>query len=300
MIPVRKLGELTLEHRGGDEESKHISAASALLLVEGTIFVVADDERQLGIFKNEAQEPGRLLQILEPSSEGPKESKTRKPDIEGLCFVPPFDEAPHGGLLALGSGSEEDRHRGAFVTLGADGQPSDHSQIELGPLYAFLRDQIPELNLEGAAVTGERLHLLQRGNNGTGRNARIELDLGLARESLSKGELRPDAFVSVTFYDLGRLHGVSLCFSDASPLEDGRIVFSCSAEDSDGSGDGPTVGSAIGVMTAGGDVSSIEPIDIDVKLEGMTAHAEGDRIRALLVTDADDPNTPSPLLEAIF
>jgi hypothetical protein len=300
MIPVKKLRELTLDHSGGDEQSKHISAASALLLVDETIFVVADDERQLGIFRDEARTPGRLLQILEPTSADPDESKERKADLESLCFIPPSERAPHGGLLALGSGSEENRQRGAFVELGDDGEPSERSEIDLGPLYTFLRRQIPELNVEGAAVTGRRLHLLQRGNNGDGRNARIELDLDRVHDCLQRGELQSDAFVGVTFYELGRLHGVDLCFSDVSPLEDGRIVFSCSAEDSEGSGDGTTVGSALGVMTPAGEVSTIEPIDIDVKLEGMTAHAHGDRIRALLVTDADDPSTPSPLLEAIF
>jgi len=301
VIAIRKLRELILEEVGGDERSDHISAASALVLLRDTLFVVADDERQLGIFPDEARAPGHLVQILEgivPKTE--EERKAHKSDLESLTLLPACEGYPHGALITLGSGTDEERNRGALIPLGPDARPArGNREIDLRPLYTSLREEVPELNIEGAAVTEDVLHLMQRGNNGTGFNARIDLDLAAASAAFGSGEPpSADAVHSITRYDLGQLHGVKLCFSDAAPLEDGRIVFICSAEASDSHSDGPTVGSAIGVMDRDGSIASVEPVDLEVKLEGIATDIIADEIRVLLVTDADDPRTPSPLLEA--
>jgi hypothetical protein len=97
---------------------------------------------------------------------------------------------------------------------------------------------------------------------------------------------------------LGDLKGVSLCFADSSPLKDDRQVFAASAEDTKDGGDGAIIGSALGVMTPDGEVSFIDEVDQVIKIEGLTARIEDDDISVLMVTDADDPDTPSPLLEA--
>ncbi|MDQ3645540.1 MAG: hypothetical protein M3345_01235 [Actinomycetota bacterium] len=301
MIPLRKVRDLTLERAEGDESSDHISAASALVVVGRTLFVVADDERQLGIFPVSGDGHGHLVQILEGKAPADEAERTKhKPDLESLTLLPPFQNHPHGALLTMGSGTDEDRNHAALIPLGDDDLPSGASrEIDLRPLYEALRRDIPELNIEGAAVTGEVLHLMQRGNNGTGRNARIDLDLASATAAFAAGEPPPATAVqNITFHDLGRLHGVNLCFSDAAPLPDGRIVFVCSAEDSDSHSDGPTVGSGIGVMDADGTIASVEPVELEVKLEGLEAEIDDREIRLLMVTDADDPGTPSPLLEA--
>ena len=51
-------------------------------------------------------------------------------------------------------------------------------------------------------------------------------------------------------------------------------------------------------MTPDGEVSFIDEVDQTIKVEGLTARIEDDDISVLMVTDADDPDTPSPLLEA--
>jgi hypothetical protein len=77
------------------------------------------------------------------------------------------------------------------------------------------------------------------------------------------------------------------------------MVFGASAESSGSArSDGKTVGSAIGIMERDGTIEMKEPIDVEVKLEGLSARAEGDAIHLLMVTDADDPSVPSPLLAA--
>ncbi|MFN2389273.1 MAG: hypothetical protein ABR575_06675 [Actinomycetota bacterium] len=301
MIAVRKVRDLTLERVEGDEASDHISAASALVVVRETLFVVADDERQLGMFPLHGQARGRLVQILEgPAAADEAERRKRKPDLESLTLLPPFEGHPHGALITMGSGSDRDRNRAALIPLGRDDRPTGaNREVDLGPLYEALRRDLPELNVEGAAVTDGLLHLMQRGNNGDGRNARIDLDLAATTAALAAGKPPPPSTIrAITFHDLGRLHGVKLCFSDAAPLPDGRIAFVCSAEDSDSHGDGPTVGSGIGVIDPNGAITSVEPVELDVKLEGLEARVEGRQIKLLMVTDADDPGTPSPLLEA--
>jgi hypothetical protein len=54
------------------------------------------------------------------------------------------------------------------------------------------------------------------------------------------------------------------------------------------------------VIDPHGDVIAAAPVDVKDKIEGLTARRDGGRIHALLVTDADDPDKPSPLLEARF
>ena len=56
--------------------------------------------------------------------------------------------------------------------------------VDLGPLYSLLRDSLEDLNVEGAAVMGEQLWLLQRGNGAQGANLIVELGLEEIMRSL--------------------------------------------------------------------------------------------------------------------
>ena len=90
-----------------------------------------------------------------------------------------------------------------------------------------------------------------------------------------------------------------MCFSDASALPDGRVVFAASTEASDADApDGQVYGSALGIIDRDASVSFVEPVDLIIKIEGIDAHHAGEHIEVLMVTDADNPDEPSPLLEA--
>src|ERR1700752_5286310 len=53
--------------------------------------------------------------------------------------------------------------------------PQRHGLPDLAPLYTALEEkEIPDLNIEGAAVSGDSLRLLQRGNGRAGVNAVID------------------------------------------------------------------------------------------------------------------------------
>ena len=297
MIPVERVRALKLAHRAGASQSSHVAAASGLAIVGETVYVVADDELFLAVFPDMARDPGKAIPILPGDlPHDYKERKERKPDLESLTELARFDRFEHGGLIALASGSSEDRRRGAFVALDAEGNPGEIVALDLGPLLDRLHDEIPGLNLEGTAVVGDVFRVLQRGNEDGSFNAHLDLDLdGLHRAVAAGGTLTDDLLLDVVKHELGQIRGVQLCFSDADTLADGRIAFSASAEPPIEAGDGPQIGSAVGVMSPAGAVEDLQPIDIEVKVEGLAVRQEDDITWAYMVTDEDSPDKPSDL-----
>ncbi len=90
-----------------------------------------------------------------------------------------------------------------------------------------------------------------------------------------------------------------LCFTDATPLPNGEIIFTAAAENtSDAYLDGACLGSAIGIINSAGELHSIHSIDKVVKVEGVQAKIVANKIHLLLVTDADDATTAAQLYSA--
>ena len=302
MIPIRQVHELTIGSSNRAEHPSHIAAASSLVRHAGLLLVVADDELSLAIFDEDELGDGHLIDILEgrlPHDEDDR--KREKPDLESLALLPPFGEFSHGALFAVGSGSSGKRMRGALVPLAENGHPVDDPRVvDLTDLYEGLSKNVPDLNIEGCAAWEDTIYLAQRGNAEDSEDMLISLDWSAFAERLSNGLApSPDAVTGMQTYDLGQLRGVDLSFSDLSPIGDGRLAFSSSAEDSGGTvTDGEIFGSALGVLTPGGDIEFLEPVDGLVKIEGIDAHLDERGIEILIVMDADDPSHPSPLLGA--
>ena len=92
-------------------------------------------------------------------------------------------------------------------------------RLDLAPLYEALARDIPDLNIEGATVAGDRLLLFQRGNGRGAVNAVVALDLdGVLARSLEDGAWTPMRAIEMRRHDLGEVDGVRLCFSDATAL----------------------------------------------------------------------------------
>jgi hypothetical protein len=296
MIGLSKVRDLSVLDEDGNEQNLPIASASALVKTGDYLLVLSDDERQIAIIEEGTEEPGTLIRVMDgttPSS--PDERANHKPDFECMAYFEPFGRFENGAILGLGSGSAPDRNQATLLTLASDGRPeSDFEIVDLGPLYERLRADIVDLNIEGSAVVGDVFRLMQRGNGPRGRNARVDLDADAVRVALSGREpISPDAVRAIEYYDLGQLKGVPLCFSDASPLPDGRMAFIASAEFDDG-----YVGSSLGLMDSDGTVEFNEPVDHELKLEGLATEVGDRRIRLLMVSDADKPDQPSPLMEA--
>lgn len=297
MIPMERVRALKLAEPAGPDDSRRVQAASGLVIVDGTLYVVSDDQLYLASFPNMGRDAGRVVPLLEGHlSKDTKERKEDKPDLESLSPLDAFDRFSNGGLVTVGSGSSDKRIHGAFAAFAGDGSIEEVVMLDARPLLEALHERLPGLNLEGTAVTGEVLRVLQRGNEEGSVNAHIDLDLSLLQDQISKGgPLTGDLILDIHEHELGQMRGVRLCFSDADTLPDQRIVFSASAEPDDGDGDGSSLGSSIGLMSPDGEVLELEPIDVQVKVEGLAVIVEEDSIQAYMVTDEDDPDIPTDL-----
>jgi hypothetical protein len=278
----------------------HISAASGLARAGESLIVLADDENHLGVFPCEGNGAGKLVQMAEGTLPlKPKPRKRRKPDFESIVCLPPFAGYPYGALLALGSCSRPNRCRGFVIGFDAKGALEGRpTLLDLTGLREALESRFGTLNVEGAVVLGEELVLLQRGNKGDKRNARIRLRWNFVAAAI-RGDLEAGcrALIDIHEHDLGETCGVPYGFTDGAALPDGGMVFTAVAENTDDSySDGGCVGSAVGMLDTIGRVTFFAPIEGKPKVEGVDAAIEGDRMRLLLVTDADDSKVPGLLL----
>ena len=304
MIPLTKIRVLDLADAGDCVSPRHLSAASGLVCAGSSMYVVADDELHLGVFPAAEARPGRLVRLFDGElPTGKAERKRRKPDLEAITQLPAFANYPYGALLALGSGSERNRRRGALLRLDArgciDGKPQ---LIDFSNMFTALDRHLPALNIEGAFACAGELCLLQRANKRHPRNAIVRFPLAAVLAALAAGEpMDAIAASSIDWIDLGYIGDAPLGFTDGAGLADGHIVFAAVAEDTqDTYNDGACLGSAVGVLAREGTLRLLDRLDGYQKVEGITARADGNAIRLLLVTDADDPGVPASLFSAMI
>lgn len=300
-LALRKLRDLDLDAPAGPDRRPHLSAASGVVRRGEFLYVIGDDELHLAVFGAASSEPGRLRRVLGGElPAAPKARKEAKPDLEALTLPPPTPGRPFGTLLGLGSGSTPRRDRGFAWALAHDGSlRGEPAELDLAPLYELLRGELGGLNVEGATVLGDRLLVLNRAAGPT-PNAVAALDLADVGESLLR-DRRLDAaeLAALQPYELGEIDGAALTFSDATPLGDELVVFTASAERTGNAvDDGEIAGSVIGLMDADGHVARLRTIDRDHKVEGVHAALHAGVLDLLLVSDADDPERPAPLLSA--
>ena len=248
------------------------------------------------MFRLASAEPGELRRVLDGELSADLEERSRdKPDLEALTTLPPFEGSSYGGLLGLGSGSNDRRDRGFYWHFEADGSlAGEPIQIDLEPLYTRLREEVAELNVEGAAVLDDRFLVFHRGNGDNSQNAIAELELDQVVASMvGDRSIDVEELTRVRAYDLGDLDGTPLCFSDATTLSDDLVVFTASAEDSDGK----IHGSVVGTIDPGGEIERLRTIDRKWKVEGVHAAIDARVIDFVFVCDQDSDEA-SPLLSA--
>ncbi|MDC0717465.1 DUF6929 family protein [Nannocystis bainbridge] len=272
-----------------------LSAASGLVRRDGWSFVVADDELELHAYPDDG--PARRYP-LRPGAlpTEPEARKRAKPDFEALC---PWDG---GALLALGSGSRPNRHAGVLVHVAKDMSSATCHEFSLAPLHAALAGLVPELNLEGAALWGDHLVLLQRGNGAGNRSALIRLDRdGVAAAVAARAAWQADLIRDLAFLDLGDREGVPYSVTDAAALPDGGLLLTAAAEDTrDTYADGACLGSALIRLDAPHTVRWRRALPGRLKFEGVWAEPDGDLVRVHLVADADDRSVRAPLCVTVL
>jgi hypothetical protein len=301
MIHPTKIRELLLNRATSEKRAPHLAAASGLVNIDRTLYVVADDENHLGVFSADNHSPGDLIRLFEGTlPEKTKKRKAEKRDLETLTNLPTFAGYAHGALLALGSGSKLNRAIGVLLGLGANGEVNSAPQhIDLASLYDDLRNEFDVLNIEGAVVSGADFVLLQRGNKGS-KNALIRLSLAAFLNDVAAGKApRLHRAPTATTIDLGVIDDVPLSFTDGAALANGALLFTAVAENTDNAiDDGMCVGSAIGIINAAGKIARMEQIEPAYKVEGVIAPIRDQHIHVRLVTDGDDASKPAWLLSA--
>lgn len=297
MIYLKEYKNLLIEQSA--LQHSHLSAASGLVKVGSWLYVIADDELHFGQFSLN-DDHSKLHRCFEGELPlGYEQRKAEKPDLEVLTLLPKFHtDSPV--LLALGSGSKKNRCRGAIITLdNINNIPVQTSIIDPSYFYSFLQEEIGELNIEGATVSGSQFFLFQRGNKENKLNATISLSLSDFYQILLSPNKRYRPTIHIKTYELGFIDQVPLGFTDATTLPNGNIVFTATAENtSDSYLDGQCMGSAIGIIDHKGNLILLEPVDKKVKLEGIEAEQIDNKIDLLVVTDADNAAQPAQLYKA--
>ena len=301
MIGLTKIRELNLSASAAAGRPAYLSAASGLVCVKSLIYVIADDELHLGVFRTDDVRPGHLIRLFEGTLPEPKSArKEQKPDLEALTLLPAFGNFPHGALFALGSGSRRNRRIGALVGLDVEGFVDGVPQaVDLSPLLAPLDDAFAALNIEGAVVKGDELRLFQRGNKSHGENAIVRFGLSPVLDALKSGRAAAIEPIAIHYFDLGQIDGIPFSFTDAAVLPTGDMIFTAVAEDTnDVYNDGPCKAAAIGMAEESGVLRWLRRLDRPCKVEGVDAQVAGGVIRLLLVTDDDNIDVPSGLFSA--
>lgn len=254
-----------------------LSAASGIVLRDGVALVLGDD--RVGLDRYDLVDGAALsaLPLLSGHDAFATLPKPAKPDLEALA------ELGDGTLVALGSGSRPNRDRG-FRIAGSRVQA-----IDLSPLYAQLRRDIPDLNVEGAALEADDTLVLAHRGVGRGDASRlIRLDTSVLRDA-SLPSWPASSLRAVQNVDLGTLDGIALGFTDLAPGPGGLLHFLAAAEDTDDPYcDGHCRGSVIGRMELDGTARVLARLSPVVKAEGLAWWPQGGCW--LVVTDADDPS----------
>ncbi len=259
----------------------NVSAASGLVYHRDALHVIADDSLQLHRYTLQGEQMNEISLLSGTLPDDASERKRNKPDFEALVLL------PDNALLALGSGSTENRMKGSLVT------PNGARTIDLISLHQALKNEFQELNLEGATVLGEHLVLAQRGNGCGGENALILLGLAQVQQELLSGILSAQSIEQIIPVSLGQLMNVNLAFTDLCVDSQGRLCFSAAAEATENTYvDGPCKGSIIGTLDQHFQVNWSTALAPAAKIEGITFVPDG---RLLLVADPDCATTKGPL-----
>lgn len=298
---------------GSGAPQEFVRAASGLCWFRGRLAIVQDDALLLALLDpNDGAAQALELPLRADGArffDVERGNKRDKPDLEACLTIELLGQP---ALLAFGSGSRPERECVAIVRPDGAGY---HSELrEAHALYTALR-ALPgflssELNLEGAALVGDRLRLLQRSNGSPLPGAAplcatCELPLGALLAYLEDpGARPPPALDQVRRYELGSIGGARLSFTDACTLRDDALLFTASAESSPNAyDDGAVAGSALGKIEPSGTrwcaLRDEQGQLMRDKVEGVALDPR-DPSRAFLVFDPDDHRAPATLAEVLL
>jgi len=229
----------------------HLPSASGVEIIGPTAYVVSDDAPFLYLLDAATLAPTGQVQLFETTEFGTgRIPKSSKPDLESMAAI----AGPGGaaGLLLCGSGALPSREVGYFVGLpaaGVGGAPRVVQRLDLAPLYARLRVQLPPgtaLNIEAAATSATELLLLQRPVGG-GPAVFFALPLEALTHLFEPRWVGPGA-VRMLAFELPVLDGYAAGFSGATFVNNKLFVTASVEAAADAVADGAVLGSFVGVV----------------------------------------------------
>ena len=273
-----------------DDRPPHVRAASGLAMHHGRLVIAQDDASFLAVVARDGVSAIKLPRGMHGRRrfEIALGNKLDKLDLESIIAID--DE-----LWAFGSGSLPIRDKICVVKQGVV------RVWDAAPLYTRWRAGLRgAINVEGVAHVGPELWIFHRGNTGEGDPgpAVLHLELAALRRWIdAEGEM-PELLAGQG-YDLGRVGGSVLGFTDA--IADGpRVLYLAAAEaTANAIDDGAVTGSHVGVI----DIATGETRAASITLDGAPVKAEGialdpaDPSHAWIALDPDDPEVPARLLE---
>jgi hypothetical protein len=290
------------------DRPEQVRAGSSLTWFRERLAVIQDDACFVALIDPELGAVDALR--LPPGERGVRQfddrrgNKAFKPDYEACAVLPWGQDA---ALLAFGSGSSNWRESVAVI----DAATGESRIYAAAGLYARLRETQAfsgsELNIEGAYFAHGRVYLFNRGNGAVRdgllpRDASCELEAAELEAYLLNPDKRPvPTLANIRQYDLGRLDGNQLTFTDAMAMDQGFLYVAAAEDSPDAVSDGQVTGSAVGVMDNSGRCRWTELREphgglFPAKVEGVCA-VPGREDRLYVVIDEDDPDRPSELCE---
>jgi hypothetical protein len=282
-----------------------LPSASALSVSGDSIYVAGDDTPVLYQLDKTFRQVGRFL--LLPHFAGQQRiPKPQKPDLEsmaeGFCDGQPC-------LALFGSGSLSPQRDSMYLFF--PGAPDSTQVFDVNFLYQQIRESAAitadELNIEGAVIAGETLHLFNRG-----RNFVASLSWPQLLKSLYQKTNIFDLKVVISPVSLPTHQGVPMGFSGAT-LAPGTnwVLFTATVEDTKNwYDDGEILGSYAGGLylpeSGAAEITWLAPVTdhngvgVKDKIESITClHTDVQGyLHALAVTDNDDGT--SKLLKIII
>jgi len=228
-----------------------LPSASGVEIIGPTAYVISDDAPFLYLLDAATLAPAGQVQLFETADFGTgRIPKTSKPDLESMAAI----AGPGGaaGLLLCGSGSRPNREIGYFVGLPepAAAEPRFVQRLDLAPLYAQLRAQLPPgttLNIEAAATTATELLLLQRSVGG-GPAVLFALPLEALTHLFEPRWSGGPAPVRMLAFELPTLNGYVAGFSGATFVDNQLFITASVEAAADAVADGAVLGSFVGVV----------------------------------------------------
>jgi hypothetical protein len=277
-----------------------IPSASGIEIYKNKIYIIGDDAGWLFILDKCYKLLEKIPLLKKKKLSNKPIPKKHKPDLEAMTFVKYKGE---NILLIFGSGSKPTKREKLFMVYPERKHAVE--QYSLEELYVDLvgkKIKTATLNIEAAAANTSSIYLMHRGNVSK-KNIIFEYSLKEFMNFILK-EKKKAPLSAFRVCRLPQINAIPAGFSGASMLDEKRILFSASVEDSENEiDDGEILGSYIGIHnteTKELNCAALKkgPKPMELKIESVCLlQSQDNKHTVLAVTDSDGGDSELLVLE---